>query len=117
MVRIVPEHARTMLFDDMPAEAADKLATSLPAQPYAYFSTPVSWDPYQDPDFAGAVGYIMTGPGRIMPYELQKMYVATAGIAETEVLEGSSHSPHMERPADLSERVLAMVVRIQGGAA
>lgn len=112
MVRLVPAHARTMLFHDLPPAEAHRLASTLPAQPFACFATPVSWDPYHDPNYTGAFGYISTQGDRIMPFELQQQYIATAGITEIEILQGSSHTPHLERPVELAGIVLRMVERI-----
>ncbi|KAM7201205.1 hypothetical protein V8F20_004951 [Naviculisporaceae sp. PSN 640] len=104
--------AKAMLFHDLPDQEAEKLADMLPPQPYACFSTPAHWDPYHDSNYKGKLGYIFTEADRIVPLEAQRMYVQMGGIEKTRMLEGSSHSPHIERPGELADVVLDLVKEI-----
>ncbi|KAK7914077.1 hypothetical protein PG985_011780 [Apiospora marii] len=106
--------AKAMLFHDLPDEEADKLADSLPKQPFTCFSTPVRWDPYRDPNFEGLLGYIHTEADRILPLERQKHYVDSAGIQHTYMMEKMSHSPHHEQPELLATIVVDMMEQIMG---
>ncbi|KAK4214363.1 hypothetical protein QBC37DRAFT_421473 [Rhypophila decipiens] len=104
--------AKAMLFHDLPDEEADKLAERLSPQPYHCFTTPTHWDPYHSPAFRGKIGYIFTGGDRIVPLEAQRTYVEIGKIERTRMLEGSSHSPHIEQPGMLADTVLELVKEI-----
>ncbi|CAH0050812.1 unnamed protein product [Clonostachys solani] len=73
------------------------------------------WDPYQDPNFKGKLGFIYTGADRIFPIEAQRQAVSKAEIKHTYLLEDSSHSPHLEQPENLAGLVIDMVRDITGG--
>jgi pimeloyl-ACP methyl ester carboxylesterase len=106
------EHAKAMLFHDLPDPAADRLADMLPKQPYACFSTPTHYDPFGDPNYQGTLAYIYTEADNIVPYEAQKQYVQMGQIKHTYVLKNSSHSPHIEIPDRLAGVVLDLVKQI-----
>ncbi|KAI0910922.1 hypothetical protein F4823DRAFT_588111 [Ustulina deusta] len=108
LVGFKKDAAKAMLFHDLPDEEANKLADMLPKQPFTCFSTPVSWDPYHDPNFKGMLGYIYTEADRILPLAAQRGYVETAAIELTYMLENSSHSPHHEQPDVLAQVVIDM---------
>ncbi|KAK7222658.1 hypothetical protein V2G26_010661 [Clonostachys chloroleuca] len=114
MVGINKEYAKQVLFNDLPEDEAERLASLLPKQPMVCFTTPAHWDPYNDPYYRGKLGYIYTGADLIFPYEAQQMQVASAGIGHTYLLEGSSHSPHLEQPGHLADLVIDMVRNITG---
>ncbi|KAF1956309.1 hypothetical protein CC80DRAFT_492567 [Byssothecium circinans] len=103
------EHAKFMVFHDLPEDEAEKLASALPKQPYACFSEPVHWDPYDDESFRGRLGYIYTEADRILPLLIQERFTLTAGIQHTHMLKGCSHSPHLEMPEKLAETVVGML--------
>ncbi|KAI1455922.1 alpha/beta-hydrolase [Annulohypoxylon moriforme] len=109
LVGFKKEHAKTMVFHDLPEEQGETLASMLPKQPYACFSTPARWDPFNDPSFQGTFGYIFTEADRIIPLEAQRKYVETARIDKTYLFKDSSHSPHIERPDELVDVVLDLV--------
>ncbi|GAP85017.1 hypothetical protein SAMD00023353_3900560 [Rosellinia necatrix] len=115
LVAFKKDYAKAMLFHDLPDEEADRLAESLPKQPFACFITPVSWDPYGDPNFKGLMAYIHTGADRIVPLELQKKFVKTAGINLLYMMENSSHSPHHEQPEVLAGVVIDLLNQIIAG--
>lgn len=98
-----------MLFHDLPEEEAERLASLLPKQPYACFSTPVQWDPYRDDSFRGCFGYILTETDRILVPELQRMRIDIPGFQNTVVLKGSFHSPHIEIPQKLAETTIELL--------
>ncbi|KAH9986046.1 alpha/beta-hydrolase [Xylariaceae sp. FL0662B] len=108
------EQAKAMLFHDLPDDEANRLADLLPPQPFTCFSTPVTWDPYGDPNFKGLLGYIHTEADRIVPLELQERYVKSAGINRTYMMKNSSHSPHHEQPDVLAQIVADMMQEIMG---
>ena len=101
-----------MLFHDLPDDEAERLADALPKQPWACFSTVAQWDPFDDVHFAGTIGYIYTEADRILPYEMQKLFAQVAHAEKSRVLEGSSHSPHIERPGELASMVVDLVEEI-----
>jgi hypothetical protein len=103
------EYAKFMMFHDLPEDEADRLAAALPKQPYACFSEPVHWDPYDDEAFRDRIGYIHTEADRIIPLNIQKTFVQTAGIKHTLMLKGCSHSPHIEIPKKLAETAVGML--------
>ncbi|KAM7214815.1 hypothetical protein V8F06_009805 [Rhypophila decipiens] len=109
LVTFDKQAAKAMLFHDLPDEEADKLAERLSPQPYHCFTTPVHWDPYNSPAFRGRIGYIFTGGDRIVPLEAQRMYVEIGGIKRARMLEGSSHSPHIEQPGMLADTFSELV--------
>ncbi|KAF2800541.1 alpha/beta-hydrolase [Melanomma pulvis-pyrius CBS 109.77] len=108
-------HAKAMLFHDLPDEEADRLAEALPQQPFSCFALPVLYDPYDDPNFQDSFGYIFTDADRIIPYELQQKYVQIGGIKKTMVLEGSSHSPHLEQPVQLVGNLVGLLEELTSG--
>ncbi|KAF2262721.1 alpha/beta-hydrolase [Lojkania enalia] len=119
-VTMSKSHAVAMLYHDLPIEDAEKFAVTLPRQPYSCFSLPVHWDPYDDPHFKGTFAYIFTDADRILPYNLQQQYVDIGGIQKTLVLQGSSHSPHLEQPAELvkyAEDLLKQITENEDGQA
>ncbi|KAF2637934.1 alpha/beta-hydrolase [Massarina eburnea CBS 473.64] len=109
LVSFHKDHAKVMVFHDLPPEEAERLASSLPKQPASCFSEPVHWDPYEAESFQGRLGYIYTEADRILPLDFQKRFVQTAGIKHTAMLEGCSHSPHIEMPKKLAETVIGML--------
>jgi hypothetical protein len=109
LVTFKKDHARTLLYHDLSDEEAEKLASRLPKQPYACVSTPVQWDPYDDPFFQGCFKYVFTEADRILPLDLQQMFAQMAGIMETVVLKKSPHSPHIERPIELAKVAISLV--------
>lgn len=107
-------YAKQVLFNDLPEEEGEKLANLLPKQSITCFTTRVRWDPYQDPNFKAKLGFIYTGADRIFPIEAQRQAVSKAEIKHTYLLEGSSHSPHLEQPEHLAGLVINMVREITG---
>lgn len=114
MVGFNKEHAKAMLFHDLPDDEAEKLASSLPKQPKSCFVEPVHWDPYGEDEFNGIFGYIFTEADRILPMEIQRSFASAAKAEHTHVLQGSSHSPHLEQPEKLAKIVIRMVQEIVG---
>ncbi|KAF2200390.1 hypothetical protein GQ43DRAFT_489525 [Delitschia confertaspora ATCC 74209] len=114
MVAITKSHTKEVLFHDLPEPEAERLSSLLPAQPYACFSTLVQWDPYDDPAFQACFAYIYTEADRIVPMEVQRVYVETTGVKRTCVLEGSSHSPHIKRPGTVAEMVVGLLEALLG---
>ncbi|KAJ4303247.1 hypothetical protein N0V90_002140 [Kalmusia sp. IMI 367209] len=108
LVAFKKDHAKAMLFHDLSDEEAERFADALPKQPWACFSTTAQWDPFTDPHFAGTVGYIYTEADRILPYEMQKLFAQQAHADKSTVLEGSSHSPHIERPNELASIAIGL---------
>ncbi|KAF2492667.1 alpha/beta-hydrolase [Lophium mytilinum] len=115
-VVIPKQQAKSMLFHDLPDEEAERLANALPRQPYSCFALPVHYDPYDDPNFQGTFGYIFTEADRVLPYELQQKFVEIGGIKKTMILKGSSHSPHLEQPVQLVDRLVELLGAITGDA-
>ena len=103
------EAAKVMLYHDLPEEEAERLAEALPKQPWTCFSTGAQWDPFDDPNFADRIAWVYTGADRILPYDLQQEFSKTARAQRSMVMEGSSHSPHSERPRELAAIVIALV--------
>ncbi|KAH8900769.1 alpha/beta-hydrolase [Thozetella sp. PMI_491] len=112
LVSFEKESAKTRLYHDLPPDEAERLANALPPQPYACFATPTHWDPYQDPNFKGKVGYIFTEADRILPFEVQQIFVQMGNIEKTHLMKDSSHSPHLEQPDELADVVLKLVKAI-----
>ncbi|KAK7215786.1 hypothetical protein V2G26_003789 [Clonostachys chloroleuca] len=108
-------YAKQVLFNDLPEEEGERLANMLPKQSITCFTTPVHWDPYQDPNFKGKLGFIYTGADRIFPIEAQRQAVSKAEIKHAYLLEGSSHSPHLEHPEHLAGLTIDIVRDITGG--
>ncbi|CAI6243242.1 unnamed protein product [Periconia digitata] len=103
------DHAKVMLFHDLPDAEADSLAAALPQQPYECFAQPVQWDPYDDEAFRSRFGYIYTEADRILPMRVQQGFAKAGGIQHTIVLKGASHSPHIEMPHRLAETAVSML--------
>ncbi|VUC28061.1 unnamed protein product [Clonostachys rosea] len=97
------------VFNDLPEEEGERLANLLPKQSITCFTTPVNWDPYQDPNIKRRLGFIYTEADRIFPIEAQRQAVSKAEIKHTYLLENSSHSPHLEQPQHLAGLVINMV--------
>jgi phytoene dehydrogenase-like protein len=112
LVAFKKDHAKAMLFHDLPDEEAERFADALPKQPWACFSTKAQWDPFNDPQFAGTFGYVYTEADRILPYEMQKLFAQAVHADKSTMLEGSSHSPHLEMPSELASIVIGLVNEI-----
>ncbi|KAK7746096.1 hypothetical protein SLS62_009556 [Diatrype stigma] len=112
LVALKKEYAKALMFHDLPDEESERLANMLPKQPLVCFATPNHWDPFDDPYFQGTFGYIFTEADRLIPLEAQRGFAQRASVEATHVLEGSSHSPHLERPGELADVVLGLVKTI-----
>ncbi|KAG9238585.1 hypothetical protein BJ875DRAFT_33154 [Amylocarpus encephaloides] len=104
--------AREMLFHDVPEEEAIRLEKALPRQPYSSFVATLTYDPYSDPWYKDSCGYLFTEADRMLPMVAQEMYAKAAG-ARTVVLKNSSHSAHIERPAELADKTIALLKQIE----
>jgi hypothetical protein len=106
------DHAKLMLFHDLPEEESERLANALPKQPWACFSTPAKWDPFDDANYKGKKGYVYTEADRMLPLALQRKFAEIAHVEKSTVIEGSSHSPHLEMPGQLASIVIVLAKEI-----
>jgi hypothetical protein len=112
LVAFKKDHAKLMLFHDLTEKESERLANPLPKQPWACFSTPAQWDPFEDAHFEGKMGYVYTEGDRILSVALQRKFTKVAHVEKSTVIKASSHSPHLEMLDKLASIVISLAKEI-----